>query len=100
MPHRVRLPDALEMLRLLLVATILLPLVLGALAAYLSYLKNDQAATQSLGIDGLDQIERDQLAVILVAMGAGYDQERRSPDAGNRHDWDTDLLGWAIAALG
>jgi two-component system NtrC family sensor kinase len=35
------------MLRLLLVATILLPLVLGAFAAYLSYLKNDQDATKS-----------------------------------------------------
>jgi two-component system, NtrC family, sensor kinase len=46
-PHRLRLPDALEMLRLLLVATILLPLVLGAFAAYLSYLKNDQDATKS-----------------------------------------------------
>jgi signal transduction histidine kinase len=46
-PHRLRLPDALEMLRLLLVATILLPLVLGAFAAYVSYLKSDQAATRS-----------------------------------------------------
>jgi len=46
-PHRLRLPDALEMLRLLLVATILLPLVLGAFAAYLSYLKNYQSATKS-----------------------------------------------------
>jgi signal transduction histidine kinase len=47
MPRWPRLPDAIEMLRLLLVATILLPLVLGAFAAYLSYLKNDQSATKS-----------------------------------------------------
>ncbi len=45
--RRLRVPDALEMLRLLLVATILLPLVLGGVSAYLSYLKNDQSATKS-----------------------------------------------------
>jgi two-component system, NtrC family, sensor kinase len=47
MARRPRLPDAIEMLRVLLVATILLPLVLGAFAAYLSYLRNDQSATRS-----------------------------------------------------
>ena len=47
MPRRPRLPDALEMLRLLLVATILLPIVLGAFAAYLSYLSNSENATKS-----------------------------------------------------
>lgn len=42
-----KLPDALAMLRVLLVATILFPLVLGAVAGYLSYRSSYHTATES-----------------------------------------------------
>src|SRR5215831_542626 len=41
-------PNALGMLRLMLIATIALPVVLGAIAGYLSYLNSYQRATTAV----------------------------------------------------